>query len=157
MGDTRQAKEFLMQYRNALRYRQHLERLAREQREMAAARAQGVRSPRGTALGVRVQTSPDGQAMARAIVEAVDAQREAQLRIEQAAARAAQLLAQVLAVVDQVPAMERRSLLVMRYLNGTSWRRIQAELGCSERQTFKLHRAALQEVDQILDKMTIVQ
>ena len=90
MGDTRQAKEFLMQYRNALRYRQHLERLAREQREAAAARAQGVRSPRGTALGVRVQTSPDGQAMARAIVEAVDAQREAQLRIEQAAARAAQ-------------------------------------------------------------------
>ena len=79
-----------MQYRNALRYRQHLERLAREQREAAAARAQGVRSPRGTALGVRVQTSPDGQAMARAIVEAVDAQREAQLRIEQAAARAAQ-------------------------------------------------------------------
>ena len=149
------AKAFLQRYRAALSYRTNLERVMREEYREAIARAQGVHGQQGSQdapLGVKVQSAPQGDAMAQAVAQAVDQQRRALERITQAKKDCEAVLCEILELIAQIPGIDQRALLTARYVHGDSFHRIQVQMGISERKVFRLHAAALAEAEKILKK-----
>ena len=53
-------------------------------------------------------------------------------------------------VIKAVSSLELRTILEKRYLSFISWERIAVELGYSIQHTYRLHDAALKEVEEIL-------
>lgn len=57
---------------------------------------------------------------------------------------------EIMDVIKSVSSLELQTILEKRYLSFISWERIAVELGYSIQHTYRLHDAALQEVDEIL-------
>lgn len=150
------AKEFFKRYRAARNYRICLERVMREEYRETIVRAQGIHGQQGSQdapLGVKVQSAPQGDAMARCVAQAVDQQRRALERLAQAKADCEAVLGEILEVIALIPDIDQRALLTARYVHGDSFRCIQLQMGRSERNVFRLHDAALAEAEKILQKM----
>lgn len=57
---------------------------------------------------------------------------------------------EIMDVIKSVSSLELQTILEKRYLSFISWERIAVELGYSIQHAYRLHDAALQEVDEIL-------
>lgn len=57
---------------------------------------------------------------------------------------------EIMDVIKSVSSLELQTILEKRYLSFISWERTAVELGYSIQHTYRLHDAALQEVDEIL-------
>ena len=90
---------------------------------------------------VRVKSTPDPTRMQALLAEAADEEKQLPLleaELEQALAAAA-------IMVSTLPDERLVHLMELRYLEGRSWEEVAAALGYSPSQTFKLHRAAMQQ------------
>ena len=90
---------------------------------------------------VRVKSTPDPTRMQALLAEAADEEKQLPLleaELEQALAAAA-------IMISTLPDERLVHLMELRYLEGRSWEEVAAALGYSPSQTFKLHRAAMQQ------------
>ena len=90
---------------------------------------------------VRVKSTPDPTRMQALLAEAADEEKQLPLleaELEQALAAAA-------IMVSTLPDERLVHLMELRYLEGRSWEEIASIIGYSPSQTFKLHRAAMQQ------------
>ena len=90
---------------------------------------------------VRVKSTPDPTRMQALLAEAADEEKQLPLleaELEQALAAAA-------IMVSTLPDERLVHLMELRYLKSYSWEEVAAALGYSPIQTFKLHRAAMQQ------------
>ena len=88
---------------------------------------------------VRVKSTPDPTRMQALLAEAADEEKQLPLleaELEQALAAAA-------IMVSTLPDERLVHLMELRYLEGRSWEEVAAEMGYSQSQMFKLHRAAM--------------
>ena len=90
---------------------------------------------------VRVKSTPDPTRMQALLAEAADEEKQLPLleaELEQALAAAA-------IMVSTLPDERLVHLMELRYLEGRSWEETASIIGYSPSQTFKLHRAAMQQ------------
>ena len=90
---------------------------------------------------VRVKSTPDPTRMQALLAEATDEEKQLPLleaELEQALAAAA-------IMVSTLPDERLVHLMELRYLEGRSWEEVAAEMGYSQSQMFKLHRAAMSQ------------
>ena len=87
-----------------------------------------------------------GSKMADAVMKMIDLQEE----IKKDMIALVNLKREIMNVIKAVSSMELRTILEKRYLSFISWERIAVELGYSIQHTYRLHDAALKEVDEIL-------
>ena len=90
---------------------------------------------------VRVKSTPDPTRMQALLAEAADEEKQLPLleaELEQALAAAA-------IMVSTLPDERLVHLMELRYLEGRSWEEVAAEMGYSQSQMFKLHRAAMSQ------------
>lgn len=87
-----------------------------------------------------------GSRMADAVMKIIDLQEE----IKNDMIALVNLMREIMDVIKAVSSLELRTILEKRYLNFISWERIAVELGYSIQHTYRLHDAALKEVEKIL-------
>ena len=90
---------------------------------------------------VRVKSTPDPTRMQALLAEAADEEKHLPLleaELEQALTAAA-------ITISTLPDERLVRLMELRYMEGCSWEDVAAEMGYSQSQMFKLHRAALQQ------------
>lgn len=88
-----------------------------------------------------------GSRMADAILQIIDLQEE----IKRDMMALVQLKREIMDVIKSVSSLEYQTILEKRYLCFISWERIAVELGYSIQHTYRLHDAALKEIDSILN------
>ena len=88
-----------------------------------------------------------GSRMADAILQIIDLQEE----IKRDMMALVQLKREIMDVIKSVSSLEYQTILEKRYLCFISWERIAGELGYSIQHTYRLHDAALKEIDSILN------
>ena len=88
-----------------------------------------------------------GSRMADAILQIIDLQEE----IKRDMMALVQLKREIMDVIKSVSSLEYQTILEKRYLCFISWERIAVELGYSIHHTYRLHDAALKEIDSILN------
>lgn len=154
MGQDK-AKALLRKYQTALRYSRRLARVAREQYAQTMARAQGIQGRQGSQgaqLGVKVQSSPKGDAMAQTVAAAVDRQREDAIHMERAQTECGQILHDILDLIGTLPQMEQREVLTARYIEGLKWDKIAQSMGISVQTAYRIHSHALRAVRKKLEQ-----
>ena len=87
-----------------------------------------------------------GSKMADAVLKIVELQEE----IKNDMMALVQLKREIMETIKSVSSLEYQTILEKRYLCFISWERIAVELGYSIQHTYRLHDAALQEIDSIL-------
>ncbi len=87
-----------------------------------------------------------GSRMADAVMKIIDLQEE----IKNDMIELVNLKREIMDVIKAVSSLELRTILEKRYLSFISWERIAVELGYSIQHTYRLHDAALKEVEEIL-------
>lgn len=87
-----------------------------------------------------------GSRMADAVMKIIDLQEE----IKNDMIVLVNLKREIMDVIKAVSSLELRTILEKRYLSFISWERIAVELGYSIQHTYRLHDAALKEVEEIL-------
>jgi DNA-directed RNA polymerase specialized sigma subunit len=87
-----------------------------------------------------------GSRMADAVMKIIDLQEE----IKNDMIALVNLKREIMDVIKAVSSLELRTILEKRYLSFISWERIAVELGYSIQHTYRLHDAALKEVEEIL-------
>lgn len=87
-----------------------------------------------------------GSKMADAVLKIIELQEE----IKKDMIALVQLKREIMEVIKSVSSLEYQTILEKRYLCFVSWERIAVELGYSIQHTYRLHDAALQEIDSIL-------
>ena len=88
-----------------------------------------------------------GSRMADAVLQIIDLQEE----IKRDMMALVQLKREIMDVIKSVSSLEYQTILEKRYLCFISWERIAVELGYSIQHTYRLHDAALKELDRILN------
>ena len=88
-----------------------------------------------------------GSRMADAILQIIDLQEE----IKRDMMALVQLKREIMDVIKSVSSLEYQTILEKRYLCFISWERIAVELGYSIQHPYRLHDAALKEIDSILN------
>lgn len=88
-----------------------------------------------------------GSRMADAVLQIIDLQEE----IKRDMMALVQLKREIMDVIKSVSSLEYQTILEKRYLCFISWERIAVELGYSIQHTYRLHDAALKEIDSILN------
>lgn len=88
-----------------------------------------------------------GSRMADAILQIIDLQEE----IKRDMMALVQLKREIMDAIKSVSSLEYQTILEKRYLCFISWERIAVELGYSIQHTYRLHDAALKEIDSILN------
>lgn len=87
-----------------------------------------------------------GSKMEEAVIKIIDLQEE----IKRDMMALVELKREIMEVIKSVSSLEYQTILEKRYLCFISWERIAVELGYSIQHTYRLHDAALKEVDEIL-------
>lgn len=80
------------------------------------------------------------------IAEAAASIADAERLYAQYAAESMQVLQEITAIIKQVPDDRLQTLLILRYVNGLTWESVAREMAYEERQIYRLHGEALQEV-----------
>jgi DNA-directed RNA polymerase specialized sigma subunit len=88
-----------------------------------------------------------GSRMADAVLQIIDLQEE----IKRDMMALVQLKREIMDAIKSVSSLEYQTILEKRYLCFISWERIAVELGYSIQHTYRLHDAALKEIDSILN------
>jgi len=86
--------------------------------------------------------SPDLQSMESTIVKMIDMEREINADID----RLVGLKREAQGVIDQLPDMDQRLILELRYFGFKKWPEITEELGYSEATIYRLHGVALKNI-----------
>ncbi len=87
-----------------------------------------------------------GSRMEDAIIKIIDLEEEINRDID----ALVDLKKEIMAVIKAVPNVEHQTLLEKRYLCFCSWEQIAVEMSYSIQHTFRMHDAALQEIEDIL-------
>ena len=87
-----------------------------------------------------------GSRMADAVMKIIDLQEE----IKNDMIALVNLKREIMDVIKSVSSLEYQTILEKRYLSFISWERIAVELGYSIQHTYRLHDAALKEVEKSL-------
>lgn len=87
-----------------------------------------------------------GSRMEEAVLKIIDLQEE----IKKDMMALVELKREIMKVIKSTSSLEHQTILEKRYLCFISWERIAVELGYSIQHTYRLHDAALKEVDEIL-------
>lgn len=87
-----------------------------------------------------------GSRMEEAVLKIIDLQEE----IKRDMMALVELKREIMEVIKSVSSLEYQTILEKRYLCFISWERIAVELGYSIQHTYRLHDAALKEIDEIL-------
>lgn len=135
------AKEYLQQYRDAVRKvsaaQDHLDEL----RAMATRITPNYGSEGGG-------THQSGDKLGAAVARIIDAESRVSDELELLAATERE----VVKVINGVQNGTLSTLLYERYINGKTWEQIAVDLGYCWRQTIRIHGKALAEVGEILKK-----
>lgn len=89
-----------------------------------------------------------GSNMADAVCKIVDLQEEINLDI----AKLVDLKREIMGVIKSVPNVEYQTLLEKRYLCFITWEQIAVDLNYSIQHTYRMHDAALKEIEVILNR-----
>lgn len=87
-----------------------------------------------------------GSRMEEAVLKIIDLQEE----IKRDMMALVELKREIMEVIKSVSSLEYQTILEKRYLCFISWERIAVELGYSIQHTYRLHDAALKEIEEIL-------
>ncbi|MFP3153339.1 DUF1492 domain-containing protein [Lachnospiraceae bacterium ZAX-1] len=90
----------------------------------------------------------DGSRMADAVIKIVSLQEELNMDIN----ALVELKREIMGVIKAVPSTEHQTLLEKRYLCFVSWEQIAVDLNYSIQHTYRMHDAALKEIDCILNR-----
>lgn len=134
------AKETLSAYRWALKRRDALLCEIEENYENAQRATSRMKA-------VMVSGTPSHDGMANAVLRAVDAKE----RLETAVEEVNKALEMVLEVIDGMEEGVKKTLLVMRYINGWTWEKIARELYYDRSRVFVIHGRALLDAEKIMD------
>lgn len=124
------AKEYLMQYREAMRRTQAITAHLAELRAVC----EQLRTEDGHRI-----------ALDKAVAELVDAEAKTAAEV----ARLTVLEAEIIGAIDRVPE-PYRTLLYERYINGLTFEKIAVRMNYSWRQTIRLHGQALQYAQDVI-------
>ena len=101
-----------------------------------------------TLTGMPRNPNRGGSTMADAVCKIVDLQAEINRDID----RLVDLKREIMEVIKAVPNTEHQTILEKRYLCFTAWEQIAVDLCYSIQHTYRMHDAALKEVEQILNR-----
>lgn len=129
----RQAKLYLAQIGRT-------DRLIQRLTDTVGALRRSLLAPRSELKPDKVQTTTaTHDTMAATVVKIVDLEREIDKRIDGLVDQKADALRRI----DKVFGLDRRNVLIARYVNGLTWEAIAANLNYSVRHVLRLHSAAL--------------
>nr|DAW88652.1 MAG TPA: Protein of unknown function (DUF1492) [Bacteriophage sp.] len=100
-----------------------------------------------TLTGMPRNPNRGGSTMADAVCKIVDLQAEINRDID----RLVDLKREIMGVIKAVPNTEYQTILEKRYLCFTAWEQIAVDLCYSIQHTYRMHDAALKEVERILN------
>lgn len=138
------AKEWLQRYLNA---KKELNRLTQVLAEVRASQS-GIRAMEYSDMPRSPSANSDlsaGVIKCEQMEEKVERKRQEQIDI----------LYEVTAVIDQIGDTNQRTVLTLRYIRGSGWSRISADIDMPRRTMLRIHGAALKSVEKILAELQI--
>ena len=140
-GKKNPAKDYLSRYRALQSKCAALERAIRTAIENATNTTVSLKE-------ICVQTSGGGEAMANAVVSAIDATRY----LDEERVEAAETMREIMRAIKSVPDEVQQTVLIEKYINGRTLQEIQYDIHYEYRNTRIIHGKALWNVWQYMKK-----
>ena len=140
-GAQMEAKEYLLQYRKAKFEAECLDHQLEEINDL-------IGNVTVDPTVEHVQTSPDPDQIGKLVAKKTDLQAE----LIEAKAEALMIMQQVMSTINKLNNTDYKRLLQARYIECRSWKRITDSMHYDRRYMFKLHKCALLEIGEIINK-----